>query len=195
MSDAWDAAQVWESSWWGDCVHTFGEENKQLVYASRMGLHATETPDGQWPVYDLGGASALDLGGGPVSLLLKAVNAGRRTVVDPGHFPDWITARYAAAEIEFRVQRAEDVEGMTADECWLYNVLQHTDDPAKVAAVARGAAPTLRVFEWIETEVNIGHPHAFSKKDLDALFNANGTVEFLNGERGLFGIAYSGVFG
>jgi len=69
----WQQAQEWEFGWWGNCVNTYGEETKQLLYAARMGLTAFH--DGKSPFnFDLGGASVLDIGGGPSSLLLKCTN-------------------------------------------------------------------------------------------------------------------------
>ena len=99
MSEAWRRAQAWERDWWGDCLNTYSEEEKQLVYANRMGLVAFH--DGKSPYnFDLGGMSVLDIGGGPCSLLLKCVNF-RGKVIDPLCFPDWVLARYELAGIEF----------------------------------------------------------------------------------------------
>src|SRR3974390_1550407 len=96
----WEQDQQWESEWWGNCLLTFCEETKQISYAHRMGL--VNTPQGElWPVYDMQGRSVLDIGGGPVSILLKAINVTNPTVVDPCSFPDWVSARYEAAGIHY----------------------------------------------------------------------------------------------
>ena len=72
-----------ERDWWGNCVNTFAEEVKQLTYANRMGLVNVGVDGGYWPVYDLQGKSIVDIGGGPVSMLLKAVGHQGSAVVDP----------------------------------------------------------------------------------------------------------------
>jgi hypothetical protein len=67
---------------------------------------------GHWPLYDARGATVLDLGGGPVSMLLKAVNLSVGIVVDPGRYPEWIYARYEHAGVEYDRQAAEDWNGI-----------------------------------------------------------------------------------
>ena len=144
-----EEAQGWEASWWGDCTNTFGEEAKQITYANRMQMAIVPSYDGKWPVYDLSGSDVLDLGGGPVSMLLKTRNRGEHcTVVDPCAYPDWIDARYEIAGINYV---REEAETFTSDvrfaEAWCYNVLQHVVDPEQVIATAKAHADRLRIFE------------------------------------------------
>jgi hypothetical protein len=198
LEDVGQSAQAWEAEWWGDCVQTFGEEAKQLTYAHLMGL-VNEPRLGKWPVYDLAGKSVVDLGGGPVSMLLKTVNGGDLVVVDPCPYPNWVRARYEAARIEQIEEEAEAwfvgayEGGLPFDEAWIYNVLQHVVDPEKVIETARTHAPVLRIFEWIETETNVGHPHSLHADDLNDWCGGVGTVRTIN-ENGAVGICYSGVF-
>lgn len=184
-----------EDAWWGDVGNTFHEEQKQLVYAARMGLRAI------WggahpPVFDLGGASVIDIGGGPVSLLLKCVNRDGCAVVDPGRFPSWVAQRYEQCGIMFWNGKGEemDVEGMAHfEEAWIYNVLCHVDDPALVIERARGVASTIRIFEWIEQDPYPGHPQRLERKALESWLGAPGFVADLN-EDGAVGRAFYGVF-
>ena len=188
-------AQEWEQDWWGDCVNTFGEEAKQISYAYRMGL-VNEPRDGRWPVYDVQRRSVIDLGGGPVSMLLKTVNCSYATVVDPCPYPDWIEQRYHQAGVQTWRMEAEDFKGTghrRYDECWIYNVLQHVVDPEQVLATARAQAKTLRIFEWIETETNIGHPHTLHADELNRWIGGVGKIENIN-ENGAVGLCYYGVF-
>lgn len=123
----WDAAQVWESQWWKSCINTYNEETKQLVYAEKMGLK--RSPDDKTPYrFDMEGKKILDIGGGPISLLLKCVNV-KGKIIDPIKFPDWVYARYETAGIEYEIKKGEDIDEQGNDECWLYNVLEHTEDP------------------------------------------------------------------
>lgn len=161
--------QHFESGWWGDCTNTYGEETKQIAYARIMGLDPGPWQAGNaWPVYDLEGRSVLDIGGGPVSMLLKATNRGRALVVDPCTYPTWTARRYREAGIEYNVQPAEefDSRGWVFDEAWCYNVLQHTIDPERIIGIMRASARRLRIFEWIETEAYLGHPHTLHADEL-----------------------------
>lgn len=186
-------AQHFERTWWGDCSNTFGEEYKQLSYARRMGLHGVQI-DGKGPFFRVGGMSIADLGGGPVSLLLKTVDAGRRVVVDPCDYPMWVRDRYAACGIQFINHRAEDFAPLLRfDECWIYNVLQHVDDPELILQRARNASKFIRVFEWIDIPPHEGHPHQLDARTLDRWLSGRGAVEQMN-ENGCVGRAYYGIF-
>jgi hypothetical protein len=211
---AHEAAQRFEVEWWGDCCATWNEERKQITYADRMGILTTTRGGNQWPVYDARGASVLDIGGGPVSMLLKTFNVGAgKIVVDPGEYPEWVYARYKAARVTYIQQPAEQFElwdigtqrPLRFDECWLYNVLQHVIDPERVIAVARRHSRLVRVFEWVLMPAHEGHPHELSPADLDRWLDVpvelgdgvnrrNRTVEYFDGEDGLIGTAYSGAF-
>lgn len=195
-----EEAQRWESEWWGSCVNTFGEEAKQLVYAPRMGLE-NRPQAGRWPVYDLAGRSVLDIGGGPCSMLLKTINGGPNLVVaDPLPYPAWTRERYAAHGINRILVRGEDVASIDLrfNEVWIYNCLQHVDDPALIVSNARRAlfpGGVLRVFEWIDTPTNVGHPQSLTAAELDLWIHDDlqmpGRVEEVN-ESGAVGRCYHG---
>jgi len=192
----WDEDQEWERQWWGDCTNTFAEETKQITYAHRMGL-VNEPRDGKWPVYDLQGKSVLDIGGGPASMLLKTVNAGRLVVADPCSYPAWIDARYLIAGIEY-FQIAGEVLNQhfpddKFDEVWIYNVLQHTDNPAKIIENARCLGKTVRIFEWVDIPAHTGHPHELKAQTLQEWLGGPGTVEQMN-ENGCNSRAFYGAF-
>lgn len=189
---AWDDDQDSERAWWGDCASTYTEETKQLVYASRMGLVAQHI-NGQWPLYDLQGRSVLDVGGGPVSLLLKTYNRSRAAVVDPCEYPAWVGHRYAAAGISYLRQPGETDLPTGYDEVWIYNVLQHTQDPERIIGNAKEAAPTIRLFEWIGVPAHEGHPHELRADLLDRWLGDLGQVEQMD-DGHCVGISYSGVF-
>lgn len=195
----WSGHQAWERDWWAGCINTFAEESKQISYAFRMGLVVVPDPTGneRWPMYDLGGRSVLDIGGGPCSLLLKTFNAGPLTVADPCDYPEWIADRYLHARIDWRQLRGEDLldDRDEYDEVWVYNCLQHVADPARIAANALRIGKTVRVFEWLDVGVCPGHPHDLHADDLDEWYQGRGTVEMMRGENACYGKAYYGVFG
>jgi len=181
-----------EAKWWGTVQNTYHEEQKQLIYASRMGLLASWN-GAHPPTFNLGGRSVIDIGGGPVSLLLKCVNYSWATVVDPAKWPEWVLSRYTAAGIGYRQERAEDLSVINADEAWIYNCLVHTEDPEKIIANAREAAKTVRIFEWVDMAPYDGHPQTLTKKELEKWLGAAGFVTELN-EAGCVGRAFYGVF-
>lgn len=182
-----------ESAWWGDCANTFHEEQKQLVYAPRMGLQPIWNC-GHPPQFDLGGRSVVDIGGGPVSLLLKCVNFSKALVVDPAQFPPWVKARYKAHGVSMKRERGEDFgANKSFDEAWIYNVLQHVEKPEAVIANALAAAAILRIFEWINIPAYPGHPQMLTREMLDECLQTKGFSAQVN-ESGAVGTAYYGVF-
>jgi len=154
--------------------------------------HNNKTPY----IFDLGGKSVLDVGGGAYSLLLKCVNFKRATVVDPCSYPSWIYQRYDAGSIESVVSSGEDLlkrELGIYDEVWFYNVLQHTKKPEKIIKNILASGKIVRMFEWIETGVAKGHPINLTKNNLDLWLKGVGKVEQLN-EGGCVGLCYYGIF-
>lgn len=200
----WEEHQDWENAWWGPCVNTFGEEAKQLTYADRMGL-VNEGRDGQWPVYDLGERSVMDIGGGPTSILLKCVptpelDGASRRVFDPCPYPKWVEDRYAAANIQLVPMKGEDlrrdVQTGSWDEVWIYNVLQHVEDPVAILRNAARIGKVVRLFEWIDTPPAPGHPNTITAEMVRAELGPGGTIEDFSGstENGCSGPAIHGVF-
>jgi 2-polyprenyl-3-methyl-5-hydroxy-6-metoxy-1,4-benzoquinol methylase len=189
--------QAFEKEWWGNCCWTFGEENKQITYANRMGLEIMPNDHEQWPLYNLEGKSVLDIGGGPVSMLLKTVNGRNLEIVDPCSYPNWVMVRYQENNILYRKMSAEEyyLNGDEYfDEVWIYNVLQHVESPLEVMEAAKDSGKLIRIFEWINTAPCLGHPHTITAEWLDSVFGKRGIVEQMNGENGLYGTAYYGVF-
>lgn len=193
MSD-WQKAQEWEQGWWGNTVNTYGEQEKQLLYARKMGL--TFFHNGKSPYnIDMGGKSVLDVGGGPCSLLLKCVNVDRPTVIDPLQVPQWVKARYEAANIRLWPYQMENaLKASSFTEGWLYNVLQHCKNPEQVVRNVQRSVELIRIFEWIDTPTNVGHPHSLSEGKLNEWLGGHGKVETINGEANCWGKCYYGVF-
>lgn len=189
----WRDDTTWEREWWGNCTNTFGEEYKQFAYARRMGI--TFFYNGKSPFnINLKGKSIVDIGGGPSSLLLKCVNTKSCIVVDPCDYPAWVEQRYNIAGIELIKVKAEDFSTDNIfDEVWIYNVLQHVENPELV--IRRGLAITkvLRIFEWIDTEPTPGHPHKLNEYQLNEWLSGEGKVEMMD-ENTARGKCYYGIF-
>lgn len=200
----WEKAQEWEEQWHSNCVNSLNEELKQIVYAEKMGL--IRKPTSKTPYnYDLEGKSILDIGGGAYSLLLKCENFKKNregdlgtSVIDPlmDKYPEWVLERYESADIFYKSMRGEDLNTKSEevfDECWIYNVLEHTENPEKVCSNALKSGKIVRVFEWLGVPKNVGHPHTLNENDLNKWLKGQGRVEKIN-RNGAVGTAYFGVF-
>lgn len=201
MTEKWEQAQSWESDWWGNCGNTYGEEEKQWLYARKMLLgdrmwHNRKSPYN----IKMDGKTVIDIGGGPASLLLKCTGLVRGVVIDPLKVPTWVEMRYEEAGLEYIQMPAEELFDQMIefhqpfDEAWIYNCLQHTQDPQKIIDNAFKVAKVVRIFEWLETRINEGHPHTFTKEMLDKMLGGEGKVSLLKGEAHCFGKAYHGLF-
>lgn len=195
----WNEAQEWEADWHGNCINSLNEELKQIVYAEKMGLFRTPTPKTPYN-YDLEEKSILDIGGGAYSLLLKCVNFSDAYVADPlvKKYPDWVIKRYNSMGIVAVGVSGEDLldkinEKKIFDEVWIYNVLEHVKDPKKIIKNALAVGNIVRIFEWIETRTNIGHPQTLHQIELDKWLGGEGKVEKVS-RNGAVGLAYFGVF-
>ena len=190
----WDEAQKLEKDWWASCANTFGEEQKQTVYAKKMGLKVYD--DGNSPFcIDKTGLAILDIGGGPVSMLLKT-KANLRVAIDPCDYPEWVKQRYEECGIKYSREKGEDIPqdfDKKFDEVWIYNCLQHVDNPQKIIDNAKRVGKLIRMFEWIGHETNAMHPHKLMWPQLDEWLGGKGKVENIN-ELGCVGEAYYGTF-
>lgn len=176
-----------ERNYWGDCCNTFDEEQKHYIYGRLMGLNLCGYS------FDVGNKTVLDIGGGPVSMLLKCVNLKSGLVCDPIVYPEWTIDRYMMKKINVIHKRGEDIDCSGYDECWIYNCLQHTEDPVLVIKNAKKAAKTLRIFEWIDIPAHEGHPHCLTESFLNDAIGKTGKIIKLS-QQGCFGSAYFGNF-
>lgn len=198
----WMEETKWEADWWGNCANTLREELLQFAYAERMGIKTTMTDRSLYNI-DCNGGSILDIGGGPVSMLLKCFNFSRAVVVDPCEFPDWVDARYKAAGIAYVPVPAERFlmfpeSLLPFTEVWIYNVLQHTMDPKLIIENAFAVSDTVRIFEYIEAGVSPGHPHELHSAELCAWLlplapNSSWSVDKFD-EHSAHGKVFYGVF-
>lgn len=189
-----DEHQKFEASFWGNCVNTFCEEQKQYVYAKHMGLELVRTEDKAYG-FDLAGKSILDIGGGPISLLLRCINLGDCCVVDPCPYPEWTKMRYQCMGVQYLPIPGEIVENFPRkDEVWIYNVLQHTEDPEKIIRNAKAIAPVLRIFEWVEVPAHLGHPHELTRESLESWIGQSGNISYFDGDSYCYGKAFHGCF-
>lgn len=192
MANDWNEHQVFESDFWGNCVNTINEELKQFTYAKHMGLVMSYDYDRASPYsFDIENKKILDVGGGPTSLLLKCRNAGNMDslIIDPCKYPSWVSTRYHEAKFRFWKMKGEELDEIADDgfdEVWMYNVIQHTEDPYKIVNNMKLKTKYIRIFEWC-TKPHKGHPIETNKEFLDSIFGVNGNTGILNGENQCYG--------
>lgn len=168
-----EEAQAEELAFWNTPGAELGEQLKQLTYAKYMKLDFIH--DGSSPyVIDKTGLSILDVGGGPVSLLLKTI-ADKKVVIDPCEFHEWTIDRYHANGVDIYRRNGETltrvIQNKKFDEVWLYNVLQHTEDPKKIfdnvfKVLKKGGV--FRFLDWVDTPTNTAHPISLGYQELAA---------------------------
>ncbi len=192
----WATKQDAERRFWGNAYNAaaFNEVVKQECYMRRM-LLARDCGDGNGDLH-LRKRSILDVGGGPWSMLLRAIGGRNLTVVDPFQLPPSAARRYQLYGIRYIQARAETRPSVGHfSEAWVYNVLEHTESPAAVLAFAAAAAAVVRVFAWLHQGVDALHMGGVSERlILDALGKPiEGGVVML-AENECFGLALAGVF-
>lgn len=160
-----------ELHYWDSPINQWVEMGRHYVYAEKMGIPV----ENYW--FRVYGKSILDIGGGPCSMLLQTWDADVAIVADPCDYPQWVEARYTKRAIILLKERGENLPWIYRhwDEAWIYNVLQHVDDPEAVIHSARRCAKKVRIFEWVDIPPYDGHPHMLTKKDLDSWLNVDGT--------------------
>ena len=161
MTSSWSRAQAFENAWWGtkDDPKWDKEIEKQKVYAKLLDL-----PE------DLTGLSILDVGGGPISMLLRSKNFKAGVVVDPLTMSEKTKRNYELSNISLENIKAEDyVSDIKFDEVWIYNCLMHVDDPGAVLRMAFKRGRVVRIFEALnEGGKDPGHPHNITEEWMDA---------------------------
>ena len=136
--------------------------------------------------------TVLDVGCGPLSLLLR-VPVQKGSALDPLVFDD-MESEYAERGIQRIIKPAEDLtpEDGQWDEAWVYNCLQHVQNPRKILKNTMRVAQTVRVFEWVNIPPYQGHLHELKPDTLRAPFLQGGWHKIMETTGNL---AHSGLYG
>jgi len=177
-----------ELNFWSLYANHIGEQIKQTFCAKYMGIEFQQNH-----LYNLQGKNILEIGAGPVGLSLRCYN-GRRKIIDPLEYPQWVWDRYNYFGVEIEKIGAEDIQEAGWDEVWILNTLQHVDDLAKTISKIKTSAKVLRIFDWLNIPIDEGHPNLLTKEILDDSFDINGNTIIINHEYMYNAEAYYGVY-
>ena len=159
--EEWKKCQEFERKSWGDQIYleeTNGEVIKQNTYAFHLGLL-----DNGFPI-NLENKKILDVGAGPVSLLLRSENFKKAVALEPLFYSEEVDLEYSKRGILLNRIPAEEMKYKKEfDEIWMYNCLQHVMSPVEILEKIKKAGNFLRIFEWINIEPHEGHPHLLTE--------------------------------
>jgi hypothetical protein len=113
---------------------------------------------------NLNNKTILEIGPARVSSLLYCNNYGPSFIVEPTKYDD-TEHLYIDKEITFIRDLYENCESPIVDEIWLFNVLQHIQDPDLFIDKCKKSAKTIKFFEPINTPIETHHPHSFTFDD------------------------------
>jgi hypothetical protein len=152
----WVEAQKYERNWWltSSDQHAW-EQSKADLVAGFIRI------DQGSPNH-----SIIDIGSGPFSILQR-VSVKSGTALDPIDFGP-LEAGYHRCGIRRLIKRAEDLSEADGhwDEAWIYNCLQHVENPEAVLDATRVVADLVRIFEWVNLEPYPGHLHKLTPERL-----------------------------
>lgn len=161
----WQSCQVYEKKSWGDDIYIHANNNeiiKQNVYAQLLEI----TNQTNFSSIDLNQKTVLDVGCGPISLLLRCHNFKKAVGVEPLFYNEKVDKEYLNKNIQLIRIPAEEMNfnENEFDEVWMYNVLQHTYDPEKILQKLNTYAKCIKIFEWLDTPPHEGHPQESSEE-------------------------------
>jgi hypothetical protein len=113
---------------------------------------------------DLNNKTILEIGPARVSALLYCNNYGPSFIVEPTKYDD-TEHLYINKDITFIRDLYEDCESPIVDEIWLFNVLQHIQNPDLFIDKCKKSAKIIKFFEPINTPIETHHPHSFTFDD------------------------------
>lgn len=188
---AWARAQRFELGFWLSSPDVLvSEVEKQNVYLDllkvpRVDLTASyERMPRPTDVFDFGDKRVLDVGCGPVSVLLRS-RTKSAVALDPLDFGEKLEAAYRERGVARAIMPGEElVTTVPFDEVILYNCLQHAEDPRTVLANVKAAVAVggrVRLFEWLNIPTDVGHLHVLTEELFAFAFDGWTRVEWAVG--------------
>lgn len=165
-TDRWQTAQIAEREYHctpdGIAERRATSRMHRRWYAAMLDIPA-KCDAGFFP--DLTPVIVAEFGSGPLGMILETPLAALGSyAIDPLTFLDEDEARYTKAGMQRVVAPGEAIpDGLTFDEAWICNCLQHTIDPDAVIRAALRATQAVRVFEWVDVPTDALHLHTLTE--------------------------------
>lgn len=118
---------------------------------------------------DLKGKSVIEIGPGRIAALLFCTDWGKAYIFEPTHY-EGVSHLYDREDMELCNHTIEESKLPMVDEVWLFNVLQHVQDPDLLISKCKASAKVIRFFEPVDLPVNNEHPFTFSVEDFRGYF-------------------------
>lgn len=120
---------------------------------------------------NLDGKSIVEIGPGRIAGLLFCHNYSKSYIIEPTDYED-IDHLYQSKDLEIIKETTEECEFPKVDEVWIFNLMQHVQDPDLLIRKCKENSKIIRFFEPIDLPVNNEHPFSFSKKDFEDYFGS-----------------------
>jgi hypothetical protein len=118
---------------------------------------------------DLKQKSICEIGCARISSLFFCNNYSTSYVIEPTYYPE-ADKYYEGKNIVRIYDRTEICKFPKVNEVWLFNVLDHVQDPNLIVDLCKKNADIIRFFEPINCGTNNEHPFTFSFKDYEDYF-------------------------
>ena len=118
---------------------------------------------------DLKQKSIAEIGCARISSLFFCNNYSKSYVIEPTQYPE-ADKYYEGKDIVKIHERAEVCNFPKVDEVWMFNLLQHVQNPDLLIKKCKQNSKIIRFFEPIDYEINEQHPFKFSFDDFKNYF-------------------------
>lgn len=118
---------------------------------------------------DLAGKSIVEIGPGRIAGLLFCHNYSKSYIIEPTEYED-IDHLYQSKDLEIIKETTEECEFPKVDEVWIFNLMQHVQDPDLLIKKCKENSKIIRFFEPTDLPINNEHPFSFSKQDFEDYF-------------------------
>lgn len=147
---------------------------------------------------DLKGKSVIEIGPGRIAGLLFCSNFKLSYILEPTEY-EGVDHLYKRENLLVWKKTAEEIDLPRVDEVWLFNLLQHVQDPDLLIEKCKQVAKVIRFFEPVDLPTNLEHPFTFSMDDFKGYFGdcvkeyaANQGIEGFHGARCAYGVYLTG---
>lgn len=114
---------------------------------------------------DLEGKSIVEIGPAIIPSLLFCENYSKSYIIEPIEYPQTNHLYKDKLNISFIREPAEKCKFPEVDEVWIFNLMQHVQDPDLLIKVCKENSKIIRFFEPIDYPVSIDHPFSYSFED------------------------------